>query len=116
MLHIHVPLATGAAVGPIGAMMEFARTIAKAIGWQAPGSSAAARSAAKPAAAQTLVAANEVPQSVVNSETPTLSVPIRPTKAARQPATKVDKGTRASAGSGSGQQRGHTSFDGSRFG
>ncbi len=59
VLHIHVPLATGTPVGPIGAFMEFTRTIAKAIGWTEPGS-AAARSVttqSEPAAA------NEVPSS-----------------------------------------------------
>ena len=73
VLHIHVPLATGNAVGPIGAMMEFGRTIAKAIGWEAPANPAAAQSAA---AKSGLAAANEVPSSVVNSATPTVSVPI----------------------------------------
>jgi hypothetical protein len=73
VLHIHVPLATGTPVGPIGAMMEFARTIAKAIGWQAPSSAAGA---ARSASATSLAAANEVPRSVVNSATPTVTAPI----------------------------------------
>ena len=63
VLHIHVPLATGTPVGPIGAFMEFTRTIAKAIGWTEPGSAAAARSVAT----QTYpAAANEIPSSVTD--------------------------------------------------
>ncbi|EHB56407.1 hypothetical protein MycrhDRAFT_3601 [Mycolicibacterium rhodesiae JS60] len=72
VLHIHVPLATGTPVGPIGAMMEFARTIAKAIGWEAPSGAAAARSAS----ATSVAAANEVPRSVVNSSTPMVTAPV----------------------------------------
>ena len=79
-------------------MMEFARTIAKAIGWQAPASSAAAQSAA---AKSSLAVANEIPRSVVNSETPTVSVPIT-AKAGAGRVVKVDKGTRASRSTGSG--------------
>jgi hypothetical protein len=93
VLHIHVPLATGTAVGPIGAMMEFGRTIAKAIGWDGGTSPAAAKSS--------LAAANEVPSSVVNSATPTVSVPIT-AKASTNRVVKVDKGARAAQGSGSG--------------
>lgn len=59
LLHIHVPLATGTAVGPIGAMLELARSIATAIGWN--GGTAAA------AAQTSLAAANEVPRSVLDS-------------------------------------------------
>jgi hypothetical protein len=82
VLHIHVPLATGNAVGPFGAMMEFGRAIAKAIGWAAPSSSAAAQSG--------LVAANEVPRSVQSSEVAT-SVRIR--------STNADKAIRSAAAS-----------------
>jgi hypothetical protein len=94
VLHIHVPLATGTAVGPIGAMMEFGRTIAKAIGWNGGASPAAAKSS--------LAAANEVPSSVVNSATPTVSVPIT-AKASTNRVVKVDKGARAAQGAGSGK-------------
>ncbi|NTY58384.1 outer membrane porin GjpA [Mycolicibacterium sphagni] len=97
VLHIHVPLATGTAVGPFGAMMEFARTIAKAIGWQAPASSAVAQSAA---VKSSLAAASEVPSSVVNSATPTVSVPIT-AKASTGRVVKIDKGARASRSAGS---------------
>ncbi|BBY62878.1 outer membrane porin GjpA [Mycolicibacterium helvum] len=70
LLHIHVPLATGTAVGPIGAMMELARTIAKAIGWDGASSSAASQRSAKSAASTSgLAAANEVPRSVLSSGT-----------------------------------------------
>ena len=65
VLHIHVPLATGTPVGPIGAMMEFARTIAKAIGWDGSTSSSAA--AQSSATHSSLVAVNEVPRSVERS-------------------------------------------------
>lgn len=62
VVHIHVPLATGTAVGPVGAMMEFSRAIAKALGWtSSSGSSAAVKSAA---AQSSPAAANEVPASV----------------------------------------------------
>ncbi|WP_319435458.1 outer membrane porin GjpA [Mycobacterium sp. RTGN5] len=86
VLHIHVPLATGTAVGPFGAMMEFARTIAKAIGWQGASSSAAALSPT----AQSLVAANEVPRSV-QSPGAARSVSIR--------STNADKAIRTAAAS-----------------
>ncbi|GAY13621.1 outer membrane porin GjpA [Mycobacterium sp. shizuoka-1] len=82
VLHIHVPLATGTPVGPIGSMMELARTIAKAIGWQgAPSVAAAAAPAgqtpvAQKSAPQSLVAANEVPRSVSDPDTATLSRPV----------------------------------------
>lgn len=59
ILHIHVSLATGTGVGPIGAMMELARSIATAIGWNGATSAAAART--------TSAAANEVPRSVQES-------------------------------------------------
>jgi hypothetical protein len=65
VLHIHVPLATGTPVGPIGSFMDLARTIAKAIGWNGVGNASAAPSSA----AQSLAAANEVPRSVLNSGT-----------------------------------------------
>jgi hypothetical protein len=42
VLHIHVPLATGTPVGPIGSFMDLARTIAKAIGWNGVGNASAA--------------------------------------------------------------------------
>ena len=81
VLHIHVPLATGTAVGPIGAMMEFGRTIAKAIGWDGASGSAAAQSPPPTAAARSgLAAANEVPRSVLSSGTAT-TARSRPTKA-----------------------------------
>ncbi|SBS78654.1 conserved exported hypothetical protein [uncultured Mycobacterium sp.] len=99
VLHIHVPLATGTAVGPIGAMMEFGRTIAKAIGWQAPANPAAAQ---RTTAKSSLAAANEVPSSVVNSETPTVSVPIT-AKAGTSRVVRVDTDARAAQGSGSGK-------------
>ncbi|MBI3689463.1 MAG: outer membrane porin GjpA, partial [Mycolicibacterium aromaticivorans] len=77
VLHIHVPLATGTPVGPIGAFMEFTRAIAKSIGWTAPASAAAStRSAAAPSG---LVAANEVPRSVLASvPTATVTTPVVP--------------------------------------
>ncbi len=59
VLHIHVPLATGTGVGPLGAMRELAEAIAKAIGWNGAPSTSAARSA--------LAAADEVPASVLSS-------------------------------------------------
>jgi len=97
LFHIHVPLATGTPAGPIGSMMELGRAIAKAIGWQEPSSAAAAKSTA----AKSLVAANEVPSSVVNSDTPTVSVPVSVATAAKAPAVKADKAIRAVPGSGS---------------
>lgn len=113
VLHIHVPLATGTGVGPIGAFMDFTRTIAKAIGWTPPASAATAQSVTTKT---TLAAANEVPRSVVNSETPTLTAPVTP-KATTSRDVKAGKGsagaartntttakrTPAAAGSGKGQ-------------
>ncbi|MGY4711327.1 outer membrane porin GjpA [Mycolicibacterium sp. CBM1] len=52
-LPVHVGLATGTGVGPIGAMMDLARAIAKAIGWNGATSAAAA--------------ANEVPRSALTA-------------------------------------------------
>jgi hypothetical protein len=98
VLHIHVPLATGTAVGPFGALMGFGRAIARAIRVDTASSSAAAQSPT----AQSLVAANEVPSSVVNSDTPTVTVPIT-AKTGASRVVKVDKGTRAAQGSGPGK-------------
>ncbi|MBB3605532.1 hypothetical protein FHT40_005219 [Mycolicibacterium sp. BK556] len=103
VLHIHVPLATGTPAGPIGSMMEFARAIAKAIGWQAPASAAAAASTVSPAA-RSLAAANEVPRSVVDSTTPTVSAPITG-KAGTNRVVKADKGTRAESRSDTAAKR-----------
>ena len=97
VLHVHVPLATGTPVGPIGAVMEFPRAIARAIGWEAPASAAAARSSAT----SSLVAANEVPRSVVSSVAPTLGAPIT-ARATTSRVVKVDKRTRADSRAGSG--------------
>ena len=110
-VHIHVPLATGTGVGPIGAFIHFTRTIAKAIGWTPPAGAATAQSVTTQT---TLAAANEVPRSVVNSETPTLTAPVTP-KATTNREVKVGKGggtaartnttakrTPAAAGSGKG--------------
>ncbi|AQT78868.1 hypothetical protein B1R94_05735 [Mycolicibacterium litorale] len=58
VLHIHVPLATGTGVGPIGAMMDLARSIATAIGWNG---------AVNTSARTALAAANEIPPSVTDS-------------------------------------------------
>ena len=102
VLHIHVPLATGTPVGPIGAMMEFARTIAKAIGADSGSSAAAAQTPAKSTAVQHgLAAANEVPRSVSRSEPATVTTPITP-KAAIRRDIKVDRGVRAGMRSVSG--------------
>lgn len=90
VLHIHIPLATGTPVGPIGAFMQLTRAIAKAIGWQAPASAAAARSSSTSA----LAAANEVPRSVVSSQTPTLTATITP-KATTSRAVKSTAGAAA---------------------
>jgi hypothetical protein len=84
VLHIHVPLATGTPSGPIGSLMELTRTIAKAIGWVG---------VATPAAAQSLVAANEVPRSVVGDVVD---------QGANRKVMLVDKGTRAVPLSGPG--------------
>jgi hypothetical protein len=65
VLYIHVPLATGTPVGPIGSLMELTRTIAKAIGWDGGTNPAAAPSSA----AQSLTKANELPRSVLASTT-----------------------------------------------
>lgn len=92
VLHIHVPLATGTPVGPIGSMMEFARAIAKAIGWNG----AASPAAAKTLAASGLAAANEVPSSVLDSGAATLTAPISPA-AATSRSLKVDKAIRDTA-------------------
>lgn len=67
LLHIHVPLATGNGIGPIGAMMELARSIATAIGWNGGTGAAAARTS--------LAAANEVPRSAL-APTATASAPL----------------------------------------
>ncbi|WP_144418205.1 outer membrane porin GjpA [Mycobacterium sp. EPa45] len=97
VLHIHVPLATGTGIGPIGAFMDFTRAIAKSIGWTAPASAAAAQSATTPSA---LAAANEVPRSVqAATPTTTVTAPIVP-KATTSRDVKASKGSSA-AGSGS---------------
>lgn len=98
VLHIHVPLATGTPVGPIGAFMDFTRTIAKAIGWQAPATAAAA--VHSPATQSSLAAVNEVPRSVVDSTTATVTTPVVP-KAATVRDVKADKGTRTASQSNS---------------
>jgi hypothetical protein len=85
VLHIHVPLATGTAVGPIGAMMEFARTIAKAIRVDTGASPAAAQSVA---VQSSLAAANEVPRSVLSSGA---------ASSARIRSVNADKATRSTA-------------------
>lgn len=95
VLHIHVPLATGTPVGPIGAFMELTRTIAKAIGWQPPVTTAAAAQVSAPQRSS-LAAANEVPRSVVDSATATVSTPIAP-KAATAREVKAGKGSRAAS-------------------
>ncbi|WP_142391413.1 outer membrane porin GjpA [Mycobacterium sp. ENV421] len=99
VLHIHVPLATGSPVGPIGAFMEFTRAIAKSIGWTAPATAAAtARSAAAPSG---LAAANEVPRSVLASvPTAAATTTIAP-KATTKREAKASKGSSVAA-------RGHT--------
>ena len=93
VLHIHVPLATGTGVGPIGAFMDFTRTIAKAIGWTPPASAATAQSVTTKT---TLAAANEVPRSVVNSETRTLTAPVTP-KATTSRDGRAGKGSAGAA-------------------
>ncbi|KDF00858.1 hypothetical protein Y900_018440 [Mycolicibacterium aromaticivorans JS19b1 = JCM 16368] len=94
VLHIHVPLATGNPIGPIGAFMEFTRAIAKSIGWTAPATAAAARSAAAPSG---LAAANEVPRSVLASvPTPTVTTPIT-TKATTNRQVKASTGSNVGA-------------------
>lgn len=59
VLHIHVPIATGAPVGPIGAFLELARSIARAVGWNNATTAAAAPNG--------LAAVDTVPASVLNS-------------------------------------------------
>ncbi|ORB51299.1 hypothetical protein BST42_17955 [Mycolicibacterium rhodesiae] len=91
VFHIHVPLATGTGVGPIGAFMDFTRAIAKSIGWTAPASAAAsARSVAAPSG---LAAANEVPKSVLAAApTATVTTPVAP-KATTNRDVKASKGS-----------------------
>ncbi|MCX2933058.1 outer membrane porin GjpA [Mycobacterium sp. CVI_P3] len=86
VLHIHVPLATGTAVGPFGAMMEFGRSIATAIGWEDPSSASAA---AQSSSTQSLAAVNEVPRSVQSSG---------PASSARIRSVNVHKTVRRTAG------------------
>ncbi|KAA0110214.1 outer membrane porin GjpA [Mycolicibacterium sp. P1-5] len=113
-LPVHIPIATGTPVGAIAAFMNFTRAIARAIGWTAP-AAAAAPAAAQGVTTQTgLAAASEVPRSVVNADTPTLTATLTP-KAATSRDVKAGKGsatathttatakrTPAAAGSGKG--------------
>ncbi|WP_431237277.1 outer membrane porin GjpA [Mycolicibacterium aichiense] len=101
VLHIHVPLATGSPVGPIGAFMEFTRAIAKSIGWTAPATATATAAARSAAAPSGLAPANEVPRSVLASvPTATVTTPITP-KATTNREVKASKGSSAAT-------RGHT--------
>lgn len=92
VLHIHIPLATGTGVGPIGGFMDFTRAIAKAIGWNPP-ASATARSAAAPSG---LAAANEVPKSVLTAAPATVTTSIVP-KATTNRDVRASKGSSAAA-------------------
>ncbi|BBX09695.1 outer membrane porin GjpA [Mycolicibacterium aichiense] len=98
VLHIHVPLATGTGVGPIGAFMDFTRAIAKAIGWTPPASAATATATARSVAAPSgLAAVNEVPKSVLAAApTATVTTPIAP-KATTNRDVKASKGSSAAA-------------------
>ncbi|QEN12820.1 outer membrane porin GjpA [Mycolicibacterium sp. ELW1] len=98
VFHIHVPLATGTGVGPIGAFMDFTRAIAKAIGWTPPASAAATATARSVAAPSGLAAANEVPRSVLASvPTATVTTPPVVPKATTNRDVKASKGSGAAA-------------------
>lgn len=102
VFHIHVPLATGTGVGPIGAFMDFTRAIAKAIGWTPPASAAAAKVVT---AQSSLAAAGEVPKSVsASAPTATLTPPITP-KATTNRDVKASKGSSAAARSNTTAKR-----------